>query len=195
MVIYFEKTMERLNSGDERIIFRTTLSILNIGPMKWTKEWQEAEATRKDFNFVQILSEKLFTSESPSRSFRTQPNVLIPNDFFQYMYHIGCAIFYIPSKNSGLIPGEQNLRRERQTVFFTSVDLMNKEHRDPNKIDLEAPRLAQYTRRQRGRNIKTLCIGSISDLLNRKDQSSIKQDPTQSFLMKRSQLIVSRRLS
>ena len=36
--------------------------------------------------------------------------------------------------NSGLIPGEQNLSK-RQTVFFTSVDPMNKEHRDPNDID------------------------------------------------------------
>ena len=33
---------------------------------------------------------------------------------------------------------------KRQTVFFTSVDPMNKEHRDRNKIDLEAPRLARY---------------------------------------------------
>ena len=40
--------------------------------------------------------------------------------------------------NSGLILGGQNLRK-RQTVFFTSVDPMNKEHRDPNIIDLEAP--------------------------------------------------------
>ena len=45
--------------------------------------------------------------------------------------------------NSGLIPGKQNLSK-RQTVFFTSVDPMNKEHRDPNFIDLEAPRLAWY---------------------------------------------------
>ena len=30
----------------------------------------------------------------------------------------------------------------RQTVFFTSVDPMNKEHRDPEIIDLEAPRKA-----------------------------------------------------
>ena len=38
---------------------------------------------------------------------------------------------------------EQNLSK-RQTVFFTSVDPMNKEHRDPYVIDLEAPRLAWY---------------------------------------------------
>ena len=33
---------------------------------------------------------------------------------------------------------------QRQTVFFTSVDPMNKEHKDPDIIDLEAPRLARY---------------------------------------------------
>ena len=45
--------------------------------------------------------------------------------------------------NSGLIPGGQNLSK-RHTVFFTSVDAMNKEHKDPDVIDLDAPRLAWY---------------------------------------------------
>ena len=72
-----------------------------------------------------------------------QDNVLIPNDFFEYIYHIGCAINLHPIMNSGLIPGGQNLSK-RQTVFFTCVDPMNKEHKDPDIIDLEAPRLAWY---------------------------------------------------
>ena len=33
---------------------------------------------------------------------------------------------------------------KRQTVFFTSVDPMNKEHKDPDTIELGAPRLARY---------------------------------------------------
>ena len=68
-------------------------------------------------------------------------NVLIPNNFFEHIYHIGCAINLHSITNSGLIQGGQNLSK-RQTVFFTSVDPMNKEHKDPNNIDLEAPRLA-----------------------------------------------------
>ena len=72
-----------------------------------------------------------------------QDNVLIPNDFFEYIHHIGCAINLHSFTNSELIPGGQNLSK-RQTVFFTSVDPMNKEYRDPNKIDLEAPCLAWY---------------------------------------------------
>ena len=68
-------------------------------------------------------------------------NVLIPNNFFEYICHIGCAINLHSIMNSGLILGGQFLSK-RQTVFFTSVDPMNREHKDPNNIDLEAPRLA-----------------------------------------------------
>ena len=46
--------------------------------------------------------------------------------------------------NSGLILGGQKSSRDRQTVFFTAVNPMNKEHKDPFEIDLTAPRLAWY---------------------------------------------------
>ena len=98
-------------------------------------------------------------------------NVLIPNDFFEYIYHIGCAINVHSITNSGLIPRVQNLSK-RQTVFFLLVDPMDKEQKDPDTIDLEAPRLAQYmhdTSRKRGTDTKTLCIGLIYSLLNGKD--------------------------
>ena len=70
-----------------------------------------------------------------------QDNVLIPNDFFKYIYHIGCAINLHSIVNSGLIPEGQNLSK-RQTVFFTSVNPMKKENKDPDEIDRNAPRLA-----------------------------------------------------
>ena len=72
-----------------------------------------------------------------------QDNVLKPNDFFDYIYQRGCAINLHSIVNSGLIAGGQNLSK-RQTVFFTSVDSMTKEHKDPDEIDLNAPRLAWY---------------------------------------------------
>ena len=98
------------------------------------KPWQEEEESRKKFSKVQIFPEKFFIFEF----FRVisghnlidlslQDNVLIPDDFFKYIYHVGCAINLHSIINSGLIPGEQHLSKERQTVFFTSVDLMNKE--------------------------------------------------------------------
>ena len=72
-----------------------------------------------------------------------QDNVLIPDDFFKYIYHVGCAINSHSIIDSGLIPGGQNFSK-RQTVFFLPVNPMDKEHKDPETIDLEAPRLAQY---------------------------------------------------
>ena len=73
----------------------------------------------------------------------SQDNVLIPDYFFECIYHVGCAINLHSIINSGSIPGGQILSK-RQTVFFLPVDSMDKEHKDLGTIDLEAPRLAQY---------------------------------------------------
>ena len=73
MVIDLEKMMERLNSGDYKIIFRTILCILDIGLMKSGRaSWQEEEATRKDFNVVLSIRTRNSLLPSSSRSFRTQ---------------------------------------------------------------------------------------------------------------------------
>ena len=72
-----------------------------------------------------------------------QDNVVILDGFFKYIYHVGCAIKLHSIINSGLIPGGQHLSR-RQAVFFLHVNPMDKEHKDLEKIDLEAPRLARY---------------------------------------------------
>ena len=69
--------------------------------------------------------------------------MVVPGDFFQYIYHVGCAINLHSIINSGLIPGGQNLSSRRR-VFFLSVDPMDKEHKDPDTIDFGAPRHAQY---------------------------------------------------
>ena len=94
-----------------------------------------------------------------------QDNVLIPDGFFRYTYHVGCAINLHSIINSGLIPGGQNLSK-RQTAFFLPVVPMDKEHKYPEKIDLEASRLARYMHKG---NITTRFFGSTSNLLKRKD--------------------------
>ena len=126
----------------------------------WTlfdEMWKSTMARRRrQQEKISILStdssgqEILYLDDLQSHSGRNpidpslQDNVIIPNNFFEYTYHIGCSINLHSITNSGLIPGGQNLSK-RQTVFLTSVDPMNKEHRrDPNKIDLEAPRLVWY---------------------------------------------------
>ena len=72
-----------------------------------------------------------------------QDNVIIQSGFFQYIYRVGCAINLHSIINSRLIPGGKNLNN-RQTVFFLLVDPMDKNHKDLQTIDLEAPRHAQY---------------------------------------------------
>ena len=73
-----------------------------------------------------------------------QDNDVIPSNFFQYIYHVGCAIKIHSITNSGLTEGGQNSSRDRQTVFFLLVDPVDKNHKDPDTIDLNAPRHAQY---------------------------------------------------
>ena len=128
------------------------MSTLNIGLMKCERvEWQEAEATRKIFLYCTDPSgqEILYLRALQGHSGRNlidptlQDNVLIPNDFFEYTCHVGCAVNLHSITNSGLISGGQNLSK-RQTVLFLPVNPMDKEHKDPERIDLEAPRLAQY---------------------------------------------------
>ena len=50
---------------------------------------------------------------------------------------------------------------KRQTVFFTSVDPMNKEHKDPSHIDLEAPRLARNLQAAWKKHQNTVYWGDI----------------------------------
>ena len=72
-----------------------------------------------------------------------QDNVVIPSNFFQHICHVGFAINFHFIINSGLILGGQNLNN-RQTVFFLPLDLLDKNHKDPDTIDLNEPRHAQY---------------------------------------------------
>ena len=75
----------------------------------------------------------------------SQDNVVIPSNFFQCIHHVGCAINLHSIVNSGLTLGGQILSN-KQTVFFLPVDPMHKNHKDPDTIDLHAPRQAQDMR-------------------------------------------------
>ena len=46
-----------------------------------------------------------------------QDNVLIPNNFFDYIYHIGCAVNLHSITNSGLIAGGQNSSRRKDRRY------------------------------------------------------------------------------
>ena len=72
-----------------------------------------------------------------------QDNVVIQSEFYHHIYHIGCAFNLHSIINNGLILGGQNSSK-RQTVSFLLIDPWDKEHKDPENIDLNVPRRAQY---------------------------------------------------
>ena len=74
------------------------------------------------------------------------------------------------------------------------VDPVNKEHKDPETVDLKAPRLAWYHQKKWKKHQNTVYWVVTSNLLRRKDWSSIRHDRTPSFFTKHSHLIVSRKL-
>ena len=90
-----------------------------------------------------------------------QDNVVIPSNFFQHICHIGCVFNLHSVINSGLIPGGQSSSK-RQTVFFLPVDPMDKSHKDPKVIDLNAPRRAQHLHNAWKRHQDAVCWVDIS---------------------------------
>ena len=69
--------------------------------------------------------------------------MIIQREFFQHIYHIGCAFNLQSIINSGLILGGQNSSK-RQTIFFLPLDLIDTNHKDPKVIDFNEPRRAHY---------------------------------------------------
>ena len=151
MLVYLEKMTERWNSGEKKNIFRIILCIVDHwSDEKWNSSMARGGGNKKIFQYCTDSSGAILNLRAlQGRSGRNlidpslQDNVVIPDGFFKYIYHVGCAINLHSIINSGLIPGGQNLSN-RQTVFFLPVDPMDKEHKDPETIDLTAPRLAQY---------------------------------------------------
>ena len=97
MVDYLEKTMERLNFWRIKENLQKHFQHCHH---RSDDKWKEKHCRRKrKQETVLMLQEQLFISElfrdiqgrnliDPS----LQDNVLIPNDFFEYIHHVGCAI-------------------------------------------------------------------------------------------------------
>ena len=121
----------------------TSLNTLNIDLMMYGRaRWHEAEGTRKDYNCTDSSGQEiLYLRALQGHSGRNLIDPSLQNNICRICNHNLHSII-----DSGLILGGQILSN-RQTVFFTSVDPMNKEHKDPDEIHLDAPRLAWYTQK------------------------------------------------
>ena len=124
MVEYLEKMMERLNSGEFKIIFRIILCSQHWSDEKWKSSMARGGGNKKRYQYCTDASgEILYLRALRADSGRSlidptlQDNVILLDGFFQYIYHVGCAINFRSIINSGLILGGHNLSN-RQTVFF-----------------------------------------------------------------------------
>ena len=70
--------------------------------------------------------------------------MLIPNYFFECIYHVGNSLDGHSVIDSGLIAGGRNASTERQTVFFTAVNPMEVHLHEQKEFDLTKPRVAVY---------------------------------------------------
>ena len=143
--------MERFISGELKNIFRvnshkflTGLTI--VGKHAWLQEEESKRRYQYCTDGSGIIVYLLALQGHSGRNLidpSLQDNVVIQSEFFHNIYHIGCAFNLHSIINNGLIRGSQNSSK-RQTVFFLPIDPRNKEHKDPEKIDLSVPRRAQY---------------------------------------------------
>ena len=98
---------------------------------KWKNSMAGGGAQKKRFQYCADSSGTILYQGHSGRTLldpSLQDNVVIPDGFFKYIYHVGCAMNLHSIINSGLIPGGQNLSN-RQTVFFLPVDPMDKNAR------------------------------------------------------------------
>ena len=72
-----------------------------------------------------------------------QDNVKIPNDFFEYIYHIGCAIILHSIHEFRIDTGRTKLEQKTDSIL-SACGSYEQTHKDPDTIDLNAPRHAQY---------------------------------------------------
>ena len=110
--------MERLNSGDERIIFGTVLCTRNIGLMMYGRaRWQEAEATIEDFNTELIRQDKKFFISELFKVVQDAVSLILLFRTMSFFWTVSSSSSFIMSDvqinvhsiiNSGLVLGGQN---------------------------------------------------------------------------------------
>ena len=166
MVVYLEKKMERLNSGDWRIKYLRNdfVHSRHWSDEKWKSTMARGGGNKKIFQYCIVSpGEILYLRALQGHSGRIlidsslQDNVLIPDDFFKYIYHVGWAINLHSIINSGLTPGGQKLSERSFCLWIRWI----KNTKILRRLTWKH-RVLHGTCMQHGRNIKTRVLGSTS---------------------------------
>ena len=97
--------MERLNSGDERIIFGTVLCTRNIGLMMYGRAiWQEAEATIEDFNTELIRQDKKFLISELFKVVQDAVSLILLYRRMSFFWTVSSSSFIMSDVQSMYIP-------------------------------------------------------------------------------------------
>ena len=146
MEVYLETMMERLNSGELKVIFRIILCF--VRPMMTKSGRAQNGRRRRTQENISVLywffKNNSLLPSSP-RSFRMQSywsfitgQCRDSGRFLQvHLSRRMCDQFTFHRIDTGRSKFEPQ-------VFFLLVDPMDKNHKDPDTIDLEAVRLTQY---------------------------------------------------
>ena len=152
MVIYLEKTMELLYSGESKEYLRNDLErTLSIGLMKGGRaQWQKAEETKKNSILYWSIRTRNSLSPSSSRSFRTQSH-------WSFITGQSCNSerflrVHLSQRMCNQFPLHHEFRIdtgrtkfEQKTDGILHVCGSNEQRTQRSEIiDLEAPRLAWY---------------------------------------------------
>ena len=117
MEILLETVMERLNSGELKENLQNHFVVCHHwSDKKWKGSMAGGGGHKKRFQYcADYLGTILYLRALQGHSGRNlidpslQDNVIIADNFIEYIYHIGCAINLHSIINSGLIPGGHNL--------------------------------------------------------------------------------------
>ena len=124
--------------------WRRTSSMLRIGSIENGNQEKVSMLRESE------LSSSILVPSSTSRTIRKynlalQDNVLLPEGFTEFIYHVGNGKELRSIVNHGLIPGGVSLKTGRQAVFFIIVNSMdNQDAMGETLCDLSRARIAPY---------------------------------------------------
>ena len=153
IVLSFEKT-EQLNSKFWHRWFPHNSNLLRIGQIQQGLDiCKEEEGTKKRFQYCldpyspeTILHLRAIQGHSGGYQIDTalQDNVTLPSDFAEYVYHVGSSHDMHSIIQSGLTLGGKDVKKGRQTVFFTTKNPMFAHLHKQRDYDVRKPRTAVY---------------------------------------------------
>ena len=111
------------------------------GPKKRFQYFLNPNSSKHFLYFRAIQDNQELLSFDPT----LQDTVLLPDDFTEYIHHIGNAHDMHSVIQGGLIPGRRSLKRDRQSVFFTAVNPMYaSQDLEELQYDLDKPSITVY---------------------------------------------------